>query len=187
MEESIVALQLAYHVRRVRLGRRRLAELTGLTEMAVRIELERLRGRDLVSLPRSGVELTAAGTRRFEPILEPIRAIARVELTSLRLATVTLAAHVGARAVPPVWTLRDGAIREGATGFLLLRFHPDGWTFGHNSEPIARRNPRDAATIESTFPEPRDGDLLLIASGPDLRRAGLGLWQVASIVLAILP
>ena len=184
MEESVAALQLTYHISRARLGRRRLGLRTGLTEMTVRIELERLRDRNLVRLQRSGAELTPAGRRRFAGFLEPIRSVAEVELTSLRVGDIGLAAHLAAGDTAPVWALRDEAVREGATGLLLLRFGPDGWSFAHNGEPIHLHNPHDATTMDTTFPDPREGDLLLIASGPDLKRAGLGLWRAVSTSLA---
>ena len=180
MEESAAALQLAYHISHARLGRRRLALRTGLTEMTVRIELERLRGRRLVRLQRSGVELTPAGRRRFAGFLESIRSVAEVALTSLRVDDAGLAAHLTTGSTGPVWALRDEAVREGATGLLLLRFSPDGWCFAHNDEPIGLHNPQDATTIAAAFPDPRKGDLLLIAFGPDLKRAGLGLWRAVS-------
>ena len=183
MKESVVALQIAHHARFARLGRRRLAERTGLTEMVVRIELERLRERGLVELSRAGVSLTAAGRRRFRSLLDPIRAVASVELASLRVDRVALAAHVARREVKPAWTLRDYAIREGASGLLLLHCGADGWAFVHDDEPVRTRNPEDAEVLESSFPDPSPGDLLLVASAPDLRHASLGLWCVVLSVL----
>lgn len=184
MKESVAALQLAYHISHARLGRRRLGLRTGLTEMTVRIELERLRDRKLVRLQRSGVELTPAGRRHFAGFLESIRSVSEVELTSLRVDDIGLAAHLATGDTAPVWALRDEAVREGATGLLLLRFGPDGWCFAHNDEPIRLHNPHDATTMDTTFPDPREGDLLLIASGPDLKRAGLGLWRAVLTALA---
>jgi hypothetical protein len=177
VEESAAAVQLAYHITLARLGRRRLGLRTGLTEMTVRIELERLRDRGFVRLQRSGVELTPAGRRRFARVLKPIRSIAEVELTSLRVGDVGLAAHLATGDTGRVWALRDEAVREGATGLLLLRFDPDGWRFAHSDEPIRLQNPHDAATIDAAFPDPHREDSLLIASGPDLKSAGLGLWR----------
>ena len=183
MDESVVALQLAYHISHARLGRRRLGLRTGLTEMTVRVELERMRDRGLVRLLHAGVELTPAGRRRFAGFLRSIRAVAEIELTSLRVDDIGLAAHLATGDTAPVWALRDEAVREGATGLLLLRFGPQGWCFAHDNEPIRLRNPRDAAMMDSTLPDARRGDLLLIASGPDLKRAGLGLWRAILAVL----
>jgi len=181
--ESITALQLAYHIRRERIGRRRLADRTGLSEMAVRTALEQLRDRKLVSLERSGVMLTSAGRRHFLPSLEPIRSVFPIGLTTLRLDHVSIGADLARQDTGPAWTLRDRAIQEGATGLLLLRFGNREWVFAHDGEPVRRRNPDDAATIEAALSDPRDGDRLMIVSAPDRRRAGLGLWRALSGVL----
>jgi hypothetical protein len=180
VRDSVVALQLVFHVGQARLGRRRLAIRTGLSEMTVRLELERLRELGFVRLRRSGAEFTRAGREHFAPLFDRVRAILELELTSLRLDAVTLAAHLEAPERSPVWTIRDRAIREGATGLILLRFGPgpEGWSFTHNDEPIEAQNPRDAAAIVAALPAPCVGDRLLIVSGPDRRRAGLGLWRV---------
>jgi len=183
VEESVSALRLAHHISTSRLGRRRLALRTGLTEMTVRIELERMRSRGFIRLRRSGAELTTSGRRHFGPLLDPIRSVAEVELTSLRVGDISLAAHLARSKMGPVWTLRDEAVREGSTGLLLLRFGRDGWSFAHDDEPIRPDNPEDTRTIDTTFPEPSEGDLLLIASGPDLRSAGRGLWRVVLTIL----
>lgn len=178
MTELARALQLAYHISRSRLGRRRLAVATGLSEMTVRIELERLRERQLIRIERAGVELTDLGSAHFGPLLGPIRDASKVNLTSLRLGAVAVAAHIRAMERSAAWVLRDRAVREGATGLLLLSRSTDEWRFAHDEEPISLRNPADAATIELAFPDPRDDDRLVIAYGPTLRQAGLGLWHV---------
>jgi hypothetical protein len=184
VDES-VALQLAYHISVARLGRRRLAARTGLSEMAVRIELERMRDRDFVRLLRSGVELTAAGRRHFRGLLDPIVRAAPVELSpSLRLDDVGLAAHLTSGAPDSVWAVRDAAVREGATGLLLLRYGPGGWAFAHDGEPVGLRNPGDAEAIGAAFPDPSEGDLLPIAFGPNAKDAGLGLWRAVLALLA---
>lgn len=178
MEEPAVALQLAHHISLSRLGRRRLALVTGLSEMAVRIELDRLRDRGLIRIERAGVELTDAGNAHFAPLLESIRDLCEVEFTSLRLGQVALAAHVRAEELSAAWILRDRAVREGASGLLLLSWNQDAWRFAHDGEPITVRNTRDARTIAKSFPDPREGDRLVIAFGPTLQQASLGLWHV---------
>ncbi len=183
--DEAIALQLAYHITTARLGRRRLATQTGLSEMAVRIELERMRDRGFVRLLRSGVELTAAGRRHFRVLLRPIVRVGSVGLSpSLRLDDVGLAAHLTVGATDSVWAVRDAAVREGATGLLLLRYDPGGWAFAHDGEPVGLRNPRDAEAIGAAFPDPGDGDLLPVAFGPDVKGAALGLWRAVLTLLA---
>jgi len=176
--ESSSALQLAYHISRSRLGRRRLARVTGLSEMAVRIELERLRERRLIRLDHAGVELTDEGRPHFAPLLDRIREIRELHLTSLRLGAVALAAHITTQERTAAWLLRDLAVREGATGLLLLSWSCSEWRFAHDEEPIRLRNPKDAEAITQVFPNPEDADRLVVAFGPARQQAGLGLWHV---------
>ena len=183
MPESGTTLQLVYHVGLEGLGRRRLAESTGLTEMTVRLELERLRERGFVDLKRAGPELTTQGRQYFSPAFERIVAVRALELTTLRLDEVALAAHSFFKQTPPAWAIRDVAIREGATGLVLLRYGGSGWAFTHDDEPIRLRNSHDALVIETAFPDPACEDGLIIASGPDRRLAGLGLWGSIGDVL----
>lgn len=179
-----VALQLAYYVSVARLGRRRLALQTGLSEMLVRIELERMRDHGFVKLTRSGVQLTAAGRRHFCALLGPIVRVAPIELSpALRLDDFVVGAHLTSGAMDSTWAVRDAAVREGASGLLLLRYGPPGWAFAHNGEPVGHSNPQDVEAIDLAFPDPGDGDLLPIAFGADIKGARLGLWRV---ILALL-
>jgi len=181
--DPAVRLQLVYHVGRAHaakghLGRRRLAAVSGLSEMSVRLELQRLRDAGWVTLDRSGVELTKSGRRRFACVLDRICAVREVDLTSLRLDACALAGLVAAYERSAVWAVRDLAVREGATGLLLLRFSAAGWSFSHDGELVAERNPADAATLATTFPEAIADDSLVVAFAPDLGSVGLALWRV---------
>jgi hypothetical protein len=181
--ESILTLQLVYHIGQASLGRRRLSTCTGLSEMRVRLELERLRERGLLILRRSGAGLTGAGRRHFALLFDRVRAVREPELSKLQLDEVTIAALLAAVKTSPAWVHRDQAVREGAAGLVLLRFRSNHWCFAHNDEPVHLRNPQDAAAIESSFPERRDEDRMILAFGPDRLRAGLGLWRVVSDIV----
>jgi len=181
--DPAVRLQLVYHVDRVHtakghLGRRRLAAVTGLSEMSVRLELQRLRDAGWIVLDRSGVELTKSGRRRFTPILDRIRDVRKVDLTTLRLGTCALAGLVAIHERSAVWAVRDMAVREGATGLLLLRLSAAGWSFSHDGEPVAERNPADAATLVTVFPQATADDRLVVAFAPDVGSTGRALWRV---------
>lgn len=186
--DPAVRLQLVYHVGRAHaakghLGRRRLATVSGLSEMSVRLELQRLRDAGWATLARSGVELTKSGRRRFASVLDRICAVHEVDLTSLRLDACALAGLVAGPVREPAWTLRDRAIREGATGLLLFQHEANGWCFAHNHELIETHNPTDAVTIRDAFPKAGQRDRLILASAPDRRRAGLGLWHVINAIV----
>lgn len=178
MDESSVTLQIVFSLGQGRLGRRRLAGCTGLSEMEVRLELERLRGLGDVNLRRSGAELAQAGRARFAPLFERLHSVFELELVSLQLDAVALAALLSVEERSPAWAFRDQAVREGATGLVLLRFGKEGWSFTHNDEPIGAHNPQDEAVINAAAHRAGRGDRLVIAFGPDRRRTGLGLWRV---------
>ena len=178
MKTSVMAFQLAYYISNESFGRRRLANRTGLTEMVVRVELERMRSQGLVQFDHSGVELTVMGQRHFAPSLKHVRLVSEVSLNTLQLDAIEIGAHLsGKKTVPPAWILRDEAIREGATGMILMIYGASGWVFSHDRETIRELNPEDADEIEENFPDARQGDLLLIVSASTRRQAGRGLWR----------
>ncbi len=183
MDDAIIALELAYHLQQERLGRRRLAERTGLTEMVVRSELERMREHGWIVLPRSGAELTSVGRRRFGPLLAGVRAVRSLKLETLRLDDVALAGLVTVNAPPTAWGLRDCAIREGGSGLLLFVRYDTEWAFSHDAESIRSRNPSDAAAIEAAFPQAMPKDYLIVTFARSCRTAATALWHamVASL------
>ncbi|MBE0635109.1 hypothetical protein IH601_03840 [Candidatus Bipolaricaulota bacterium] len=178
MATSVMALQFAYYMSKKSLGRRRLASRTGLTEMVVRVELERMRSQGIVQFDHSGVNLTAKGQYQFAPFLKRIQWVDEVCLKTLRLDAIEIAAHLSSEAAsPPAWILRDEAIREGATGMMLMVHGAAGWMFSHDREAIRKLNSADADEIEARFPDARPGDFLLIVSAPTRKQAGCGLWR----------
>jgi hypothetical protein len=176
MSTAGVTLQIVYAIDRCRFGRRRLAESTGLTEMTVRLELERLRSLGLLELSRSGPRLTKRGLRRFHEPLGGISSIRSLPLTTLRVDEACAAALVSTSTIPSAWAARDIAVRGGGSGLVLLRHGPEGWAFAHDDEPVALRNAEDAQTIEDAFRSSADGDYLLFAYGPDEAATLRGLW-----------
>ena len=183
MNPTAVMHQLVYLLAKEKLGRRSLAQRTGLSEMMVRLELERLRDKSWVTLSRPGATLTNRGRKRFAVLLTPIKVVQELSLTSLASDETSLAALVSCREGQPVWWYRDHAVREGASAMVMLRYATDGWCFAHDMERIGIQNVRDEGTIEGAFPEKEEGDLLIIVSAPDRRRAGLGLWRVITELL----
>jgi len=179
MDLSAIALQIAFMLREERLGRRRLAKRVGLGEMAVRLELDRLREAGLVHLDRAGCRLSPKGVRAFRPFLDPVRKLIPVDLAELRMDEAHVAAHLAMGLDgPSAWALRDAGIRAGATGLISLTRIEDEWAFSHNGEPIRAQNPRDAEQLSSRFPNPAPGDSLLLSAGPDLAMCTSGMWTV---------
>jgi len=178
MEHSIAALQLAFLLQEERLGRRRLADRTGLSEMTVRLELEQLRSRGLAQLDRQGCELTGEGLRLFSPVLKLVVKVLPVELSDLRIDVVSLAAKLrGIAPIPAAWKLRDEAIREGASGLIMLSEHAGEWIFSHDQEPVRVQYLNDAKRLDQSFQKANPNDFMLIVSGPNRTACTQGLWR----------
>ena len=183
MEHSIATLRLAFLLQEERLGRRRLATQTGLSEMTVRLELEQLRTRGLVRMDRQGCELTDEGLHTFSLVFGLVVKVLPVELSGLQIDVVSLAAHLRKRAhVPAAWKLRDEAIRAGASGLIMLSQHEGEWMFSHDQEPVRVQYLNDAEQLDQSFPEANPNDFVLIVSGPDRSVCAQGLWRTIRVI-----
>lgn len=161
------------------LGRRTLVRATGITESTVRTHLNKLRGAGLVKMGKSGTTLTSAGVEAFETLFQRIGPVVELDLTELALDRHNAAAPLrqGEGALRGSWRYRDAAVREGATGALLLVKHAHGWTLSDDVIPLADRNSRDEAAISRALAA-RDGDGLAISFGPSRTMAMFGLWRL---------
>ncbi len=183
-----VTLQLVFLLSRERLGRRRLARRAGLSEMTVRIQLEKLRDQGFLVLDKSGGALTSAGRERFAPVLDHVADVQQLSLYSLAQDTITVAALLSdTEQQHPSWWYRDHAVRGRASAMILIRCCANGLCFSHSKEQVGVHNPRDERLIEGAFPFRREGDLLLLVSAPGRKSAGLGLWRVITEILSETP
>jgi len=178
-----VALFLGYVLASGRLGRRCLARRMGLSEMTARLALDRLRNQGLVELGAKGAALTSKGYEWFHPVTAKVKGVCAVRLVSLIRAPVALGALVDASASRPPWWYRDLAVREGSGELLLLSFRSGELRFPQTSEPVGARNPEDAARLRRAFPHPAEGDLVVVAAGPDPGVVSRGLWRVIAALL----
>jgi hypothetical protein len=179
-----IANQLAWLLGRGGWGRRSLARATGVGEIGVRQELERLRSQGLVEMDRRGTRLTPRGEQEFAAVIAKVKAVKELELRELGLDCLTAGAAIkGAAGCGPSWHLRDLAIRAGASGAVLIECVSGGLRFADSGEPLAARNPRDAALLRESFPV-QVGDLIVLVSAPDRRSAHLGLWKIITALLS---
>lgn len=166
------------------LGRRTLAQRTGLSEMTVRLEMERLRDEGLLALNKDGGVLTPVGIERFVSLFANVKAARAISLTTLTQEAVVLAALLTCPATRPPWWYRDQVVKEGGSALILVRRRPDGWAFHPDGEQVGERNPCAEQMLAAAFPLSHAQDLLVIVSAADRRHAGLGLWRVISEILA---
>lgn len=173
---------LAYALAGGPLGRRTLVDRTGLSESVVRTELGKLEAQGLVRFAKAGTALTEEGQRRFAPLVERVRRVASLELETLALDRQSRAALVsGLGQDPPSWQARDIAVREGATGTLLLRRDAEGLVMPDGDGCFEDRNPADVRAIEEGLGPLEAGDHVVIVFGPDAARAGAGLWRILHV------
>lgn len=180
---SGAVLHAIYAIERQRLGRRRLAAAIGSTEMATRLELERLRDAGHVELTRAGPRLTAAGRRSFRFLFDAVLEVLPLTLATLRIDEGCVTARLSGTTAPPAWEARDAALRAGASGLLVLVRASNAWAFAHDNEPVALRNGEAAATLEEAFAHSTPGEHLLISFGPDHAAAARGLWGLLAEIL----
>jgi len=178
-----IAAQLIWLLSRGPWGRRSLARATGLGEIVVRQELEQLRSQGLVEMDRRGTRLTPRGREEFAAVIAKVKGVKELRLRELGLDRFSLGALIGSAAGSgPIWQLRDLAISAGASGAVLVDCTSEGLRFADSGEPLAARNPRDAALLQQSFPAGA-GDLIVLVSAPDRRRAHLGLWKIIMALL----
>lgn len=162
-------------------GRRTLVERTGFSESVVRTELGKLEARGDVRFAKAGTTLTEQARARYAGLIERVRAVGTVDLRSLALDVANRAAVVAdAPDRLAAWQLRDLAVREGATGALLLRREGDDLVMPDLAERLGAKSPTEADAIEEAFPGLADGDHLVIVYAPDVARAAGGLWNILS-------
>ncbi|MCR4404418.1 MAG: hypothetical protein NUW06_03885 [Candidatus Acetothermia bacterium] len=174
-----IASELIWLLGRAPGGRRRLARATGLGEIVVRQELERLHRLGLLEMDRRGTRLTPEGRRQSAAILQRVKEVRELRPGELALDRFTVGAQIaGAGGCGPSWRLRDLVIREGATGAILIAGPAAALRFSDSGEPLAERNPEAARSLRESFPHQAEGDLLLLVSASERGRAHLGLWRV---------
>lgn len=175
---------LLYELRRTPLGRRTLVERTGFTESIVRTELEKLEAQGLVAFRKAGTALTERGQRWLATRWKWLIALGEVRLLTLILDRVSYAAQVrGLDSEIRSWLYRDQAIRVGATATLFFLQRSEGLSLLDETTILKKRSPADAQALETLFPKPRVGDLLIVVFGPDRGRALQGLWAVLCALL----
>jgi len=67
---------------------------------------------------------------------------------------------------------------------ILIRCCADDLCFSHSNEQVSVYNPHDEQVIKEAFPFRCEGDLLVIVTAPDRKRAGLALWRVIGEVIS---
>lgn len=177
--------QIAYLINQNIMGRRTLAQETGYTESVVRTQLEKLRDSGWVKMSKQGTELTEEGKRRYREVLEKVREIKSLNLGKLRVDKFNMACRMEESEKLKTWSIRDLAVKEGATGAVLISCINNQLRFADSDQNLSAQNPGDAKVIKQAFPDRKNGELIVIVFGPDERKAKQGLWKIITELLGI--
>ncbi len=178
LERPHLSMGLVHHLREGALGRRTLVERTGWTESVVRTELEKLEAHGWVGFAKPGTSLTPQASERLAGFFDQVPRVERLGLAEIELDRSACGALVRAHADPPkTWQVRDSAVREGASGILVLRKEPSGLRLLDVDASFSRRNPHDAARVESALGPCDVGDFVVIVFAADPGRAMAATWR----------
>lgn len=177
---SPLTLQLVFLLQDKILGRRTITDLIGASESSVRTELEKLRKNGFVEMKKRGTYLTERAREAFSHLLEIVLDVKNVDFDQLVLDDYSLVALI--RGIDElrweVWRYRDLAVREGATGMVLLKVDQNQLQFADTGEKITTKNSEDAVKLEKHFPQWKKGNYFIIVFGPDKLPVERGLWQI---------
>ncbi len=181
LERPHLELGLLFHLRGGPLGRRTLVERTHWTESVVRTELEKLEALGWVEFAKPGTFLSDAASFTLDEFFARVPRVAEIELIEMGLDRAACGALVrGVTHTPKTWQVRDAAVREGATGILLLTREPSGLKLTDVDASFSRRNAHDAARVEAALGPSEVGDWVVIVFAGDAGRASAGLWRALS-------
>jgi predicted transcriptional regulator len=179
-------IRAMYVLHRNPLGRRTFAEETGLTEAKARTLLEELDSEGLIETSTKGYLVTGNGMRIYGYALDSVKSIKEVPelggLTTIgkRHVVALLDRNLGTSLESDLWKLRDGAVRAGADGAVILVYDGSLKTFKMPdfTEEECRRYKDDMEKVRRNFERIGNGDLAVIVSGNSIYDAENGLWAV---------
>ena len=171
--------QIIFNLHEEMLGRRRLTERVSGSESSVRTELEKLRSQGVVEMTKEGTRLTKKGRNTFKVLLSMVKDLEYLELKALAVDKETAAAllNMEQNFAQQTWYYRDLAIREGATGAVMIKVNSE-LRFIDGSEMVGVQNPNDDRILKKAFPDWKDGRFIVLVSASDKGDAQRGLWRI---------
>jgi hypothetical protein len=166
------------------IGRKRLAEVLGLGEGAVRTLIQRLRAWSLVGVVgRGGCALSEKGEELLRELERRLRDVGpvKLELPWSHPASYALIARDAAGMVSRGLEQRDEAVRAGAKALMVLTYHGGRLLMPGVSDLSAER-PEFASRLIRELGLV-DGDVILISGGDSLAEARRGALAAAQTLL----
>jgi len=148
-------------------GRRKLAQELGSTEMKTRSLLKEMQKKGFVQFEKQGCVLTARGKREHTKISSLIAEFKQLNFGRDALDTACVGAGLKKNPGLPAWEVRDLAVRGGATGAFVLSknktWHLDG--------------------MRKSFALDLHGDYAVVCFAPTRAQASHALWAVLNKLL----
>jgi predicted transcriptional regulator len=166
------------------IGRKRLAEIVGLGEGAVRTLIQRLRAQSIVSVVgRGGCALSEKGEKLLRELERRMRDVGpvRLELPWSYPANYVLIVHDSAGRVSKGLEQRDEAVRAGVKALMVLTYQ-DGRLLMPGISDLSAERPEFASRLIKEL-GPVDGDVILISGGDSLAEARRGALAAAQTLL----
>lgn len=166
------------------IGRKKLAELLGLGEGAVRTLIQRLRAESLVRvIGRGGCALSEKGEELFRELERRLKDAGPVRsgLPWSYPASYAVIVHGAAGRVAMGLEQRDEAIRAGARALMVLTYLGGRLLMPGVSDLSAERPDFTSQLVGDLGPV--DGDVILIAGGDSLAEARRGALAAAQTLL----
>lgn len=145
--------------------------------------LEHLHGKGLVEVVRGGTALTSKGREEIKRKLG-IEAIRRFRLDEIREGYIGVGLHIRGLQLGQIIDVRDGAVRAGARGALILLYERGDLLLPPSMENLSKYMPVLSRDVRASF-DLSDGDVVIIAFSEDLGaslRGALGAlshaWQL---------
>ena len=151
------------------IGRKKLAEELGVGEGSIRTILNRLKREGLITSSRGGHSLTPKGRRKLRV---GVRKFIQIDAGDLTVGEMDVATIVRGAALKVKRGIeqRDEAIKAGADGATVLVFKRGKLQFPDGFMDVGKELAR---LLIETF-RPREGDVIIIGTAPDLAKAEEG-------------
>jgi predicted transcriptional regulator len=162
-------------------GRIELSKQLGLGEGAVRTMIKRLARSKIITSGPQGCRLTKRGTLLYKRLRGKLSGVLMVAPNqfSLDKASAAVLVRVAGRSVTRGVEQRDAAIRAGATGACTLVYRSNAYRMPLENEEWKLDRQDSLGQILSGLFQPRENDVIIIASAPKTETAKYGAMAAA--------
>jgi hypothetical protein len=159
-----------------RKGRKQLSQAVGVGEGSMRTIIEYLRDHELIDVKQTGISISNKGVEFLNGFPIQVGALTKTDAT-LGLETVAVLVRGNRRMVKIGVEQRDAAVRAGADGATTILIQ-GGELWVPPDFNLDKERPDFAAELRGIF-SVREGDVIIIGTGPDYHHAEDGALAAA--------